>query len=179
VLPEAGRLSVNDLVMKAAAITLRQFPNINATFAADKIIRHGRINIGIAVGGENGLLTVVLRDADQKSLAQIAAESRALINRARTGKVQAADIEDSTFSVSNLGMYGVSHFIAIITPPEAAVLAIGQVQSVPVVRDGVVRAGQVMEATLSADHRVTDGVEAAQFIQAFQQNLEAPVRLLV
>jgi pyruvate dehydrogenase E2 component (dihydrolipoamide acetyltransferase) len=179
VLPYEGKLSVNDLIIKAAAITLRRFPNLNATFAGDKIIRHGHINIGIAVGGQNGLLTVVLRDVDQKSLAEIAREARTLIGRARTGKVQAADIEGSTFSVSNLGMYEVAHFIAIITPPEAAVLAAGQVQAVPVAKDGAVVVGQVMEATLSADHRVTDGVEAAQFVQAFRQNLETPARLVV
>jgi pyruvate dehydrogenase E2 component (dihydrolipoamide acetyltransferase) len=178
-LPEAGKISVNDLIIKAAALTLRQFPNINATFAGDKIVRRGHVNIGVAVGIEGGLLTVVVKDADQKPLGTIAAEAKALISRARSGKVQAADIEDSTFSISNLGMYQVTHFIAIVNPPEAAVLATGQVQSVPVVKAGAVVPGLLMETTLSADHRVTDGVEAAQFIQAFRQTLDAPLRLLI
>jgi pyruvate dehydrogenase E2 component (dihydrolipoamide acetyltransferase) len=178
-LPEEGKISVNDLIIRAAALTLRQFPNLNATFAGDQVLRKGRINIGVAVGVEGGLLTVVIKQADQKSLAAIAQEARALIGRARAGKVQVADIEDSTFSISNLGMYPVAHFIAIINPPEAAILATGQVQSVPVVKDGAVVPGLQMEATISADHRVTDGVEAAQFMQALKQTLEEPLRLLI
>jgi pyruvate dehydrogenase E2 component (dihydrolipoamide acetyltransferase) len=178
-LPEESKISVNDLIIRATALTLRQFPNLNATFAGDHVVRKERINVGVAVGVEGGLLTVVIKNADQKSLATIALEARALIARARAGKVQAADIEDSTFSVSNLGMYPVAHFIAIINPPEAAILATGQVEAVPVVRNGVVVPGLQMEATISADHRVTDGVEAAQFMQVFKQTLETPLRLLL
>ena len=178
-LSDEQKISVNDLIVKAAALALRQFPNLNATFAGDKTIRKGHINIGIAVGVEGGLLTVVVKEADRKSLAEIAAEARAMVSRARAGKVQQSDIEDSTFSVSNLGMYEVEHFIAIINPPEAAILATGKVQAMPIVQNGVVVPGQQLKATLSADHRVTDGVEAAQFMQAFKKNLEAPLRLLL
>ncbi len=178
-LPEARKVSVNDLVVKAAALALRQFPNINASFAGDKVIRKGRVNVGIAVAVEGGLLTVVVKDTDFKPLAQIAAESRAMIARARAGKVQGADIEDSTFSVSNLGMYEVDNFIAIINPPEAGILAVGSVKEIPVVKDGALAPGLRMKTTVSADHRVTDGAEAAQFLQAVKKNLEEPLRLLV
>jgi pyruvate dehydrogenase E2 component (dihydrolipoamide acetyltransferase) len=178
-LPEEAKISVNDLIIRATALTLRQYPNLNATFAGDHVLRRGHINVGVAVGVEGGLLTVVVKDADRKSLSEIAAEARALIGRARAGKVQAADIEGSTFSVSNLGMYSVAHFIAIINPPEAAILATGQVQAVPVVKDGAVVPGLQMEATISADHRVTDGVEAAQFMQTLKQILEEPLRLVM
>ncbi len=177
--PEDAKISVNDVIVRAAALTLRQYPNLNATFAGDHVLRRGNINVGVAVGVEGGLLTVVVKNADQRSLAEIAVEARALIGRARAGKVQAADIEGSTFSVSNLGMYSVAHFIAIINPPEAAVLATGEVQAVPVVKNGAVVPGLQMEATLSADHRVTDGVEAAQFMQSLKQILEEPLRLLL
>ncbi len=177
--PDEGKISVNDLIVRAAALTLRRFPNLNATFAGDHVLRKGHINVGVAVGVEAGLLTVVIKDTDQKSLAAIALEARALISRARAGKVQTTDIEDSTFSVSNLGMYAVGQFSAIINPPEAAILAVGQVQAVPVVRNGEVVPGLQMEATLTADHRVTDGVEAAQFMQALKQVLEEPMRLLL
>ncbi len=178
-LPDEAKISVNDVIIRAAALTLRQYPNLNATFAGDHVLRRGNINVGVAVGVEGGLLTVVVKNADQKSLADIAVEARALIGRARAGKVQAADIEDSTFSVSNLGMYSVAHFIAIINPPEAAVLAAGEVQAVPVVKNGAVVPGLQMEATLSADHRVTDGVEAAQYMQSLKRILEEPLRLLL
>jgi len=158
---------------------LRQFPNLNASFAGDKVIRKGRVNVGIAVAVEGGLLTVVVKDTDFKPLAQIAAEAKAMIARAREGKVQGADIEGSTFSISNLGMYEVDNFIAIINPPEAGILAVGSVKEVPVVKDGALARGQRMKATVSADHRVTDGAEAAQFLQAVKKNLEEPLRLLV
>ncbi len=178
-LPDERKVSVNDLVVKAAALALRQFPNLNASFAGDKVIRKGRVNVGIAVAVEGGLLTVVVKDTDFKPLAQIAAEAKAMIARAREGKVQGADIEGSTFSVSNLGMYEVDNFIAIINPPEAGILAVGSVKEVPVVKDGALAPGLRMKATVSADHRVTDGAEAAQFLQAVKKNLEEPLRLLV
>ena len=178
-LPDERKVSVNDLVVKAAALALRQFPNLNASFAGDKVIRKGHVNVGIAVAVEGGLLTVVVRDADQKPLAQIAAEAKAMIGRARQGKVQGPDIEGSTFSVSNLGMYDVDHFIAIINPPEAAILAVGSTRAAPVVRNGVLVPGQRLKATCSADHRVTDGAEVAQFMQAVKKSLEEPLRLVV
>jgi pyruvate dehydrogenase E2 component (dihydrolipoamide acetyltransferase) len=177
--PEEGKLSVNDFVIKAAALALRDFPNLNAAFAGDKVVRKGRINVGNAVAIEAGLLTVVVKDADQKSVAQIAGEMKAMVARVREGKVLGADIEGSTISISNLGMYDVDSFIAIINPPEAAILAVGTVRQVPVVKDGALVAGQRMVATVSADHRVTDGAEAARFLQAVKRNLEEPLRLLL
>jgi pyruvate dehydrogenase E2 component (dihydrolipoamide acetyltransferase) len=177
--PEEQKLSVNDLIVKAAALALRDFPNLNAAFDGDKVIRKGHVNVGIAVAVEGGLLTVVVRDADVKPLAQIANEGKGMVARAREGKVQPADIEGSTFSVSNLGMYNVDHFIAIINPPEAAILAVGSVQQVPVVKNGAIVPGQRMLATVSADHRVTDGAEAARFMQSLKSKLEEPLRLLL
>lgn len=177
--PEERKLSVNDLIVKATALSLRDFPNLNASFGGDKVVRRGHINIGIAVAVEGGLLTVVVKDADIKSLGQIAAESKAMVARARDGKVQPGDIEGSTFSVSNLGMYNVHHFIAILNPPEAGILAVGAVQQVPVVKGGNLVPGQRMLATVSADHRVTDGAEAARFLQALKAKLEEPMRLVL
>jgi len=173
------KISVNDFVVKAVALTLRQFPNINASITENEIVRHGHVNVGIAVAVENGLLTVVVRDADQKPLRLIASETKELVSRARSGKVRPDDIEGSTFSISNLGMYEVDNFIAIINPPEAGILAVGAAKEVPVVVDGEVRAGTRMQATISADHRVTDGAEAARFMQALKLYLEKPVLLLV
>ncbi len=178
-LPEERKVSVNDLVVKAAALALRQFPNLNASFAGDKVIHKGHVNVGIAVAVEGGLLTVVVHDADQKPLAQIAAEAKAKIARARAGKVQGADIEGSTFSVSNLGMYDVDNFIAIINPPEAAILAVGSTREVPVVKNGALVPGQRMRLTCAADHRVSDGAEVARFLQAVKQPLEEPLRLVL
>lgn len=179
VLPEESAISVNDLLIKATAIALRQFPNVNASFAGNEIHVHDRINIGIAVAREVGLVTTVLKDADKKSLAQIALESRELIARAREGRMKAEDLVGGTLNISNLGMLGVENFIAIITPPQAAVLAIGAVRQVPVVKDGQLAVGTRMKATISADHRVTDGAEAARLMQAFKAALEQPMRLML
>lgn len=178
-LPEGEKLSLNDFIVKAAALTLRQFPNLNASYQGDKVVRFGEINIGVAVAVPEGLLTVVCRQADRKPLRQIAEEVRAMAGRARQGKVRPEDIEGSTFSTSNLGMFDVEHFVAIINPPEAAILAIGAARQVPVVVDGEVRPGWRMKATLSVDHRVSDGAEAAQFLQALARYLEQPLLLLV
>ena len=176
-LPEDEKLSVNDFIVKATALALQQFPNINASLEGDEIVRHGPINVGIAVAVENGLMTVVVKDADQKPLRVISRETRQMAGRAREGKVKSEDVEGSTFTVSNLGMYDVDHFIAIINPPEAGILAIGSVREVPVVEDGELTVGQRLKVTLSADHRVTDGAEAAEWLQVFQAMLEAPLRL--
>jgi len=173
------KLSVNDFIVKAAALVLREYPNLNASLQGDSVLRHGQVNVGVAVAVEGGLLTVVNRDADRKSLRQISAETKAMVGRAREGKVRPADIEGSTFSVSNLGMFDVDHFIAIINPPEAAILAVGSAQEVPVVKDGEIVPGLRMKVTISVDHRVSDGAEAAQFMQAQARYLEEPLRLLV
>lgn len=178
-LPDQEKVSVNDFVVKASALALRQFPNLNASLKNDTVVRHGQVNVGVAVAVEGGLMTVVCKDTDRKSLRQIATELRATVGRARAGKVRPEDIEGSTFSVSNLGMYDVESFIAIINPPEAAILAVGSAREVAVVKDGAVVPGLRMKATISVDHRVSDGVEAAQFLQALANYLEEPLRLLV
>jgi len=178
-LPENDAISVNDLLVKAAALALKQFPNVNASFAGNEIHIHEHVNIGIAVARETGLVTTVLKDVDKKTLSQIAQESRELIARAREGRMRAEEMVGGTLSVSNMGMFDVEHFIAIISPPQAAVLAIGSVRQVPVVKDGQLAVGARMKATVSADHRVTDGAEAARFMQAFKAALEQPLRLMV
>ncbi|NUQ85422.1 MAG: 2-oxo acid dehydrogenase subunit E2 [Anaerolineales bacterium] len=178
-LPDNEKLSVNDFIVKAVALTLRQFPNLNASFAGDKVIRHGAVNVGVAVAVENGLLTVAHKDTDQKPLRQISNEVKAMVARAREGKVKPDDIEGSTFSISNLGMYDVENFIAIVNPPETAILAVGSAKEVPVVENGEVKVGWRMKATISVDHRASDGAEAAQFMQKLAEFLENPVRMLV
>lgn len=179
-LPESDKLSVNDFILKAVALALRQYPNLNASIE-DKthIRRYGHVNIGVAVAVEGGLMTVVVRDADQKPLRLIAREVREMAGRAREGKVRNDDIMGSTFSISNLGMYGIDNFAAIINPPEAAILAVSAVQNEPVVEEGELKVGSRMKATLSADHRVTDGAEAAEFMQVLATYLEEPMRLLL
>lgn len=173
------KVSVNDLVVKAAALALRQFPNINASFGGDKIIYHNSINVGSAVAVEGGLLTIVQKNTDTSTMSKIAADHKAMIGRARDGKVQPSDIEGATFTVSNLGAFDVENFIAIVNPPNAAILAVGSARQVPVVVDGEITIGNRMKATISADHRVTDGAEAAQYMQLFKQILEEPMRLLL
>ncbi len=178
-LPDESKVTINDLIVKAAALALRDFPNMNASFAGDKIVRHKRINVGTAVAVEGGLLTVVQKDTDTSTLSKIASDNKAMIGRARAGKIKPEDVDGSTFSVSNLGAFDVDSFVAIINPPEAAILAIGSVKQVPVVVDGELTVGTRMKATISADHRVTDGAEAAQFMQSFKTYLENPLRLLI
>jgi pyruvate dehydrogenase E2 component (dihydrolipoyllysine-residue acetyltransferase) len=179
-LPDEQKVSVNDFIIRAVALALREFPNLNSALQGDKVLRHGAVNIGVAVAVEGGLLTVVCRDADQKPLRQIALEVKAMAGRAREGKVKTEDIENSTFSVSNLGMFDVENFAAIINPPEAGILAVGSARQVPVVaEDEQVKAGWRMKATIAVDHRVSDGAEAAQFMQAMSKYLEEPVRLLI
>lgn len=178
-LPDERKVSVNDFVIKAVALALRQFPNLNASFGGDKIIQKGHVNVGNAVALPTGLLTVVVKDADVKPLAQIAAEMKAMVARARDGKVQPGDIEGSTFTISNLGMYEIEHFTAIINLPEAGILAVGAAKEVPVVKDGQIVPGTRMRMTCAADHRVTDGAEVAQYLGAIKKALEEPLRLLV
>jgi len=178
-LPENEKLSVNDFIIKAVALTLHEFPNLNATFAGDKVVRHGAVNVGVAVAVEGGLLTVVNRNTDQQPLRVIASDVKRMVAGAREGKVRPNDIEGSTFSISNMGMYDVENFFAIINPPEAAILAVGSAREVPVVENGEVKVGWRMKATISVDHRVSDGAEAARFMQKLAEFLENPVRMLV
>jgi len=176
---DAEKLSVNDVIIAAVARTLRKFPNINGYFKGDKIEYHNQINVGVAVSVEDGLLTPVLHNADQKSLKQIATETKEMVARARANKMKPEDLGPGTFTVSNLGMYGIEEFAAIINPPESAILAVGAVKKLPVVMDDSVQIAQVMKVTLSADHRIVDGAMGARFLQELKKLLENPVNLLV
>lgn len=173
------KLSVNDFIVKATALALRRFPNLNAALDGDSVLQYGRVNVGIAVAVENGLLTVVVHDTDRKSVRLISQEIKEKAGRARSGKVQPDDVSGSTFSVSNLGMYNVDSFTAIINPPEAAILAIGSGKQVPVVEDGELTVGWRMKGTISVDHRVSDGAEAAEFMAAWAELLENPLSLML
>ena len=178
-LPEHEKVSVNDFILKGVALSLRQFPNLNATLKGGEVIQFGHVNIGVAVTVPGGLMTVVVKDTDQKTLRQISGEVKSMAARAREGKVKPDDIDGSTFSTSNLGMYDVEEFIAIINPPEAGILAISSAREVPVVENGQLKIGWRMKATISVDHRVSDGTEAAQFMQMLAGFLENPVRMLL
>ena len=175
---DEAKISVNDFFIRAVALALRQFPNLNASISGSQITHFGNINIGVAVAVDNGLLTITVRNADQKPLSQISTEMKEMTSRVRDGKVRNEDIEGSTFTISNLGMFDVEDFTAIINPPEAAILAIGSAMQAPVVKDGNLVAGWRVKATLSADHRITDGAEAARFMQHLALFLEQPWRLL-
>jgi len=173
------KVSVNDLVVKAVAMALTRFPTLNASFAGDRLALHDEVSIAIAVALEDGLVTPVLHHADRKSIVQIARETRALAARARGGASRATDYEGGTFTVSNLGMFAVDTFVAIINPPQAAILAVGAVRRVPVyVGDALVPRERV-SLTLSVDHRVADGAVGARFLAAVCDALEHPVRLLL
>ncbi len=178
-LDDQPKISVNDLVVRAAALALLEHPGVNASFQGDAIRSFHSAHIGIAVALEDGLITPVLRDCHAKSLAQIAAESRDLAERARSRKLRAAELSGATFSISNLGMFDVAEFSAIINPPEGAILAVGSVRRVPVVDGDQLAVGRRMALTLSCDHRVMDGAMGARFLQSVKRRLEEPLRLLV
>jgi pyruvate dehydrogenase E2 component (dihydrolipoamide acetyltransferase) len=178
-LPEVEKLSINDFIIKAVGLNLRQFPNLNASLSGATVIHHGQVNVGVAVSVEGGLLTIVCRDADQKPLRQIAEEVKGMAARVRTGKVKPEDIEGSTFSISNMGMYDVENFSAIINPPEAAILAVGSAREIPVIEGGTVKTGWRMKATIAVDHRISDGVEAAKFMQSLADYIEEPLVLVL
>jgi pyruvate dehydrogenase E2 component (dihydrolipoamide acetyltransferase) len=173
------KISVTDMVIKAVALALLKNPGVNAQLNGQSIRVHHRAHIGIAVALDQGLITPVLRDCDVKPLARIAVESRDLAERARGGKLRAQEMSGATFSISNLGMYDVEEFSAIINPPEGAILAVGSVQQKPVVEDGELRVGRRMKMTISCDHRVMDGAMGARFLQDVKRLLEEPLRLLV
>lgn len=176
---DSEKLSVNDIIIAAAARTLTKFPNVNAYFKGDRMILNDKVNIGIAVAVEDGLLTPVMHDVPNKTLKQIAVESKELAARARANKLKPEDLGPGTFTVSNLGMYGIEDFAAIINPPESAILAVGAVKPVPVVIDDSIQIAQVMKVTLSADHRIVDGAMGARFLQELKKVLENPVNLLL
>ena len=173
------KLSYNDMVIKAAAIALRQHPQVNSSWMGDKIRTNQHIHVGVAVAVEDGLLVPVVRFADNKTLSQISAEVKELAEKAKTKKLQPAEWEGNTFSISNLGMYGIDEFTAIINPPNACILAIGGMKETVIVKNGEMRPGHIMKVTLSCDHRVVDGVVGSKFLQTFKNLLEEPVRLLV
>lgn len=171
-------LSINDLIVRAVALTLCHFPHLNSSYHEQELEIYEHINVGIAVALEDGLMTVVLKDADRKTFGQIAKETGAMIQRAREGKVKPEDIEGSSFTISNLGMFGIEDFCAIINPPEAAILAVGAVQTQPKYAEGKWMPCSVAKFTLTVDHRVSDGAEAARFLKALKTNLEEPVYLI-
>ncbi len=172
-------ISINDLIVKAVALALTKFPEVNASWADGRIERKRDINIGIAVGLPDRLIVPVLHDADQKPLKEIAKESKQLIERSRANKALAQDYVGNTFSISNLGMYDVDQFTAIINPPDSGILAIGSIEDKAVVKDGQVVPGKRMRVTLSVDHRVFYGVTAAQFLQEVKRLLQSPMALVL
>ena len=174
-----GRVTVNDIVIKATALALRSFPNLNASYVDGRVEVHPEIHIGAAVAVEGGVLTVVNRQTDRKSVLDIARENRAMIERARAGRVRPEDVSGGTFTISNLGGYDTDHFAAIINPPQAAILGAATAKETAVAVDGQVVVRRVMQVTISADHRVTDGAECALFLQRVKALLEAPFRLFV
>lgn len=169
--------SVTDLLIKAAAIALTRHPDINVSFTGEAIRRHAHIDIGIAVGIDDGLITPVIRNCGAKSLDEISTESRTLIDRAREKRLQPQEYSDATFSISNLGMFDVENFIAVLIPPQAASIAVGAIRDVPVIKDSTVKAGRCMKVTLSCDHRALDGVQGATFLKEFKRILEHPSEL--
>ncbi len=172
------KISFNDFVMKAAATALRQHPAVNSSWLGDKIRYNHHINIGVAVAVEDGLLVPVVRFTDSKSLSQIATEVKAYAQKAKDKKLQPQDWEGNTFTISNLGMFNIEEFTAIINPPDACIMAIGAIKQVPVVKNNSVQPGHVMRVTLSCDHRVVDGVVGSKFLNTFKGLLENPIILL-
>lgn len=173
------KISFNDLVVKAAALALRQHPSVNSSWLGDKIRINGEINIGVAVAVPEGLLVPVVRNTDLKSFSQINSEVKQLADLAREKKLQPEQMQGNTFTISNLGMFDVDEFTAIINPPDSCILAVGSIAEKPIVKDGNIVVGNIMKVTLSSDHRVVDGATAAQFLQTFKALLEAPVRMLL
>jgi len=174
-----GVPSLGDFVVKACAGALREHPRINSSYAGDAIELHGRVNVGVAVAAPGSLLVPTIHDADAKSLGQIAAETRALAQRARDGGLTPAEMSNATFTVSNLGMYGVSHFTAVLNPPQAAILAVGSAEQRVVAHEGELAVRHRMTITLTADHRVIYGADAAAFLASVRDLLESPLKLLI
>jgi len=173
------QISLNDIIIKVAAAALIQHPQVNASFQDKHVRYYERADIGVAVAIEEGLITPVIRLADQKSLSEISAEVRDLAERARHRKLKPEEYTGATFSISNLGMFGIDEFTAVINPPEGGILAVGGMTPKPVVRDGQIVVRQMMHVTMSCDHRVIDGATGAKFLQTFKKMLENPLYLLV
>ena len=173
------KISFNDLVVKASAAALRQHPAVNSSWLGDKIRFNKDVNIGVAVAVEDGLLVPVIRYTDMKSLSQINTEVKALAELAKQRKLQPEQMQGNTFTISNLGMFGIEEFTAIINPPDSCILAVGGIIEKPIVKDGQIEVGNMMKVTLSCDHRTVDGATGAQFLQTLKGILEDPIRLLV
>jgi pyruvate dehydrogenase E2 component (dihydrolipoamide acetyltransferase) len=173
------KVSYNDFVIKCCAIALKKFPMVNASWTGEKIVTHGDVHVGVAVALPDGLITPVVRNADRKGLGEIAREARELAGRARDKKLKPEEYTGSTFTISNLGMFDVDEFTAIINPPDSAILAVGAVKKVPVVDGDAIRPGHRMKITLSSDHRVIDGAVSAQFLQEVRRLLENPIAALL
>lgn len=173
------KISFNDIVIKAAAMSLKQHPNINSSWLGDKIRYNHHVHMGMAVAVDDGLLVPVIRFADQKSLSQIAQESKDFAEKARSKKIQPNEMQGNTFTISNLGMMGIEEFTAIINPPDACILAVGSIKKVPALKEGNWVETNVMKVTLSCDHRVVDGAMGARFLQSMKALIESPVKMLV
>lgn len=173
------KISFNDIVVKACAVALRRHPAVNSSWLDDVIRKHGDVNVAVAVAIDEGLMTPVIRNADKKNLRQIGTETRELAGLARDRKLQPEQMEGSTFTISNLGMFGIEEFTAIINPPNACILAVGAIRNVPIVKDGEVVPGHMMKVTLSSDHRIVDGAKAAEFLTTLRQLLENPLSMLL
>ncbi|WP_186759360.1 dihydrolipoamide acetyltransferase family protein [Arthrobacter alpinus] len=173
------KVSVTDLLVRACAVTLRHHPQVNSSWAGDKILAHQRINIGVAVALDEGLMVPVVTGADDKSLNTIAAQTQSLAEKARSGTLKLNEFSGGTFTISNLGMFGIDNFTAVINPPEAAILAVGAATDEPYVQDGELRSRRVMKITMTSDHRVLDGAIAAAFLSELKRTLEDPLRIVI
>ena len=173
------KISFNDIVVKAASAALRRHPDVNSSWLGDTIRKHGDVNVAVAVAIDEGLMTPVINHSDKKNLRQISVETKELAGKARDRKLQPEEMEGSTFTISNLGMFGIEEFTAIINPPNACILAVGAIRDVPVVKDGEVVPGKRMKMTLSSDHRIVDGAKAAAFLNTLRQMLENPLAMML
>ncbi|MDX5365653.1 MAG: pyruvate dehydrogenase complex dihydrolipoamide acetyltransferase, partial [Alphaproteobacteria bacterium] len=176
---EGVKLSVNDFLIRAAALALIKVPDANVSFAGDAILKHKSADIGIAVALDGGLITPIIRNAEKKGLAEISEAAKSLAERARNKKLKPSEYEGGSFSISNLGMFGIKHFTAVINPPQAAILAVGKGEERPVVRQGKLEVANVMTVTMSCDHRAIDGALGARFLEAFKSFVEYPARMLL
>ncbi|MEY7974681.1 dihydrolipoamide acetyltransferase family protein, partial [Saccharomonospora xinjiangensis] len=172
------KISLNDLVVRAVAVALRADPSVNVSFAGDRVLRHRGVHLGVAVAVPDGLVVPVVRDADRKSVSEIAEETREKAGRARDGRLRADELTGGTFTISNLGMFGIEQFAAVINPPEAAILAVGAVSEELRLADGEVVARSILRVTLSADHRAVDGATGATFLRRLRDLLENPLRIV-
>ncbi len=173
------KISFNDIILKACAVALRKHPMVNSSFLTDKIRINHHVHIGVAVAVDEGLLVPVIRFADNKSLSHISAEVKSLAKRAKDKQLQPSDWEGNTFTISNLGMFGISEFTAIINPNDSCILAVGGIKSTPVVKNGEIVPGNIMKLTLSCDHRLVDGATGAAFLQTLKELIEDPIKILV